>query len=81
MRAEDREPAGPRSTQTQVIGPATASCEKTAEPGELLAMLRPHPPEEMEAIPIGRRIGNVKFDDSLLIEPVTVAEAVKRGAA
>jgi len=49
--------------------------EKPAEPAELLAMLKPYPAAEMEAIPIGRRIGNVKFDDPSLIEPVAVAES------
>ena len=48
--------------------------EKPAEPAELLTMLKPYPAAEMEAIPIGRRIGNVKFDDPALIEPVGDAE-------
>jgi len=52
--------------------------EKLAETAELLAMLKPYPADHMEAIPIGRRIGNVKFDDPSLIEPVAGTE---RGAA
>jgi len=44
-------------------------------------MLKPYRADEMEAIPIGRRIGNVKFDDPSLIEPVADTDRVKRETA
>jgi putative SOS response-associated peptidase YedK len=37
---------------------------------ELQAMLRPYPANEMEAVKIGLRIGNVRNDGAALVEPV-----------
>ncbi|MGH6670430.1 MAG: SOS response-associated peptidase [Xanthobacteraceae bacterium] len=44
--------------------------EKAADPADLLALLKPYPPEPMEAIKIGTRINNVKYDEPSLIEPI-----------
>jgi putative SOS response-associated peptidase YedK len=33
-------------------------------------MLKPYPANQMEAFKIGTRIGNVKYDEPSLIEPV-----------
>lgn len=37
---------------------------------ELQGMLRPYPANEMKAIKIGPRIGNVKYDEPSLVEPL-----------
>ena len=42
--------------------------EAPTAPEQLKALLRPYPPERMEAHMIGLRIGNVKNDDAALIE-------------
>jgi putative SOS response-associated peptidase YedK len=42
--------------------------ETPAAPDELKALLRPFPPERMEAHPIGPEIGNVRNDNAGLIE-------------
>jgi putative SOS response-associated peptidase YedK len=44
--------------------------EKPADTDELHAMLKPYPAERMECFKIDPRIGNVKFDEPSLIEPV-----------
>jgi putative SOS response-associated peptidase YedK len=44
--------------------------EQPASNDELQSMLKPFPAEHMECFRIGPRIGNVKFDEPSLIEPV-----------
>ena len=44
--------------------------EKSAEPCQLLGMLKPYPAELMEAYPVSTRVGNVKNTDAALFEPL-----------
>ena len=44
--------------------------EESAEPAELKALLAPFPTEEMTCWPVSTRVGNVKNDDTSLIEPI-----------
>lgn len=44
--------------------------EEPATPATLTAMLTPYPATRMEAFKIGSRIGNVKFDEPSLAEPL-----------
>lgn len=44
------------------------------EPAAAKALLRPYPAARMQAFAVGRRVGNVRFDDASLIEPVGAAE-------
>jgi putative SOS response-associated peptidase YedK len=48
--------------------------EAPADPARLKAVLIPYPADEMIIWPIDRRVGNVKNNDSSLIEPVALAE-------
>ncbi|HKM70115.1 MAG TPA: SOS response-associated peptidase [Stellaceae bacterium] len=47
--------------------------EEPAGPPELKALLAPYPAEEMSCWPVSSRVGNVKNNDSSLIEPVAAA--------
>jgi putative SOS response-associated peptidase YedK len=47
--------------------------EIEAGPAALLDLLRPYPEELMQAYPIGPRVGNVRNDDSSLLEPLAPA--------
>ena len=47
--------------------------EAAAEPKHLKALLTPYPAEEMVAWPVSPRVGNVRNNDSSLIEPVVPA--------
>lgn len=40
------------------------------DPVELIALLAPHERDEWEKIPVSNRVGNVRFDDPLLIAPL-----------
>ncbi len=44
--------------------------ETPAAPDELQAMLKPYPPNEMEAFKIGTKIGNPRHDEPSLVEPL-----------
>ena len=43
---------------------------RPATANELQAMLKPFPAEQMETFKIGTRIGNVKYDEPSLVEPI-----------
>ncbi len=43
--------------------------EEEANPGALLALLRPYPADRMRAYPIGPKVGNVKNDEPGLLDP------------
>lgn len=45
--------------------------EQPATPQELLAMLRPHPAEKMEVVPISTKVNNVKNEGPDLVEPIS----------
>lgn len=45
--------------------------EQPATNDELHAMLKPFPAERMECFKIGTKVGNVKYDEPSLIEPLT----------
>jgi putative SOS response-associated peptidase YedK len=47
--------------------------EQTATVHDLKAMLAPYPSEEMICWPVSARVGNVRNNDSSLIEPVAAA--------
>jgi putative SOS response-associated peptidase YedK len=47
--------------------------EKPAEVPQLKALLAPYPSEDMICWPVGERVGNVRNNDSSLIEPVAEA--------
>src|SRR6202035_3941827 len=47
--------------------------EEPAELAPIKALLVPYPSDEMIAWPVGARVGNVRNNDSSLIEPVAVA--------
>jgi putative SOS response-associated peptidase YedK len=47
--------------------------EEPADPAQLKAMLAPYPSDEMTCWPVSSRVGNVKNNDSNLIEPVMAA--------
>lgn len=44
------------------------------EPDALAPLLRPYNPDELEAYPVSAAVGNVRNDDSSLIEPFTADE-------
>ena len=44
--------------------------EENAEPGALQALLKPYPAARMACFKIGPKIGNVKYDEPGLVEPV-----------
>lgn len=44
--------------------------ETTAEPGELLALLKPFPAGRMRAYPVSTRVNSVRNDDESLLEPL-----------
>ena len=46
--------------------------EEPADVPELKALLAPYPSDEMVAWPVSARVGNVKNNDSSLIEPITL---------
>ena len=48
--------------------------EEPADPPRLKALLVPYPWRDMIAWPVSARVGNVKNNDSSLIEPVAVAQ-------
>jgi putative SOS response-associated peptidase YedK len=52
-----------------VIAPADFDAWLTAATGSE-ALLRPFPPEPMEAYPVGKAVGNVKNKGSELVEPL-----------
>ena len=45
--------------------------EEPATPAAIRALLKPFQPSRMEAFKIGPRIGNVKYDEPSLIEPIS----------
>lgn len=45
-----------------------------SEPDELAPLLRPYKTDELEAYPVSAAVGNVRNDDSSLIEPFTAEE-------
>jgi len=47
--------------------------EQPADVPDLKALLAPYPSEDMIAWPVSTRIGNVRNNDSSLIEPVATA--------
>ena len=47
--------------------------EEPAEEPQLKALLAPYPSDEMICWPVSARVGNVKNNDSSLIEPVAAA--------
>ena len=47
--------------------------EEPAEVPQLKALLAPYPSEDMICWPVGERVGNVRNNDSSLIEPVAEA--------
>jgi putative SOS response-associated peptidase YedK len=47
--------------------------KEPAAPPQLKALLAPYPAEEMVCWPVGARVGNVKNNDSGLIEPLAAA--------
>jgi putative SOS response-associated peptidase YedK len=47
--------------------------EEPADPARLTALLAPYPAEEMTCWPVSARVGNVRNNDSNLIEPVAAA--------
>ena len=47
--------------------------EQPATVNDLKAMLAPYPSDEMICWPVSTRVGNVRNNDSSLIEPVAVA--------
>jgi putative SOS response-associated peptidase YedK len=47
--------------------------EEPADPKRLKALLAPHPAEEMIAWPVSPRVGNVKNNDTSLVEPIASA--------
>lgn len=53
-----------------ILDPKNYAKWLSEEPATLAAMLKPFPANRMEAFKIGPRIGNVKFDDPSLVEPV-----------
>ena len=54
----------PESAWPQWLGEAPAT------PGELKALLRPCPSEELETWPVDRRVGNVRNNDPSLVVPI-----------
>ncbi len=44
--------------------------EEDADPGHLLALLKPYPAELMRAYPVGSRVGNVRNNDADLLTPL-----------
>ena len=48
--------------------------EKPAEVPQLKALLAPYPSEDMICWPVSARVGNVRNNDSSLIEPVAAAK-------
>jgi putative SOS response-associated peptidase YedK len=44
--------------------------QRPATANELQAMLKPFPVERMECFKVGPRIGNVKYDEPGLVEPL-----------
>ena len=50
--------------------PATSSrSERSVDPEQLKALLKPYPADDMIIWPVDRRVGNVKNKDPSLIEP------------
>jgi putative SOS response-associated peptidase YedK len=47
--------------------------EEEADPVRLLQMLKPYPAELMMAFPVDPKVGNVRYDEAALIEPLAVA--------
>ena len=43
--------------------------ERSADPEQLKALLKPYPADDMVIWPVDRRVGNVKNKDPSLIEP------------
>jgi putative SOS response-associated peptidase YedK len=52
---------------------ATWLGERGAEPGELLAMLRPFPAGLTRAYPVDVRVGNVRNNDAALFDEISIA--------
>ena len=48
--------------------------EEPAAPAQLKALLAPYPAEEMVCWPVGAWVGDVKNNDSGLIEPLAAAD-------
>lgn len=56
-----------------ILGPADHAKwlgEQPASNDELRAMLKPFPAEKMDAFKIGTKVGNVKYDEPSLVEPI-----------
>jgi putative SOS response-associated peptidase YedK len=47
--------------------------EQPAELAQLKALLAPYPSDEMICWPVSPRVGNVKYNDPSLIEPIAAA--------
>jgi len=61
-----------------VLAPATWPVwlgEEPTDPHQLKALLAPYPSQGMICWPVSTRVGNVKNNDSSLIEPITTAAA------
>jgi len=57
-------------------GPETGAAwlrEEPADPRQLKSLLAPFPSEAMTCWPVSPRVGNVKNNDSSLIEPIAIA--------